>query len=78
MEKAARLFPIRTGVLVPDWLVIGNEADHIGASAVVGAGYVILRYYVNDSSRSCQRMGNGLELEQLYVLVRLARCTISV
>lgn len=32
---------MRTGILAPDWLVIGNEADRIGAAAVVSAGYVI-------------------------------------
>ncbi|THH31747.1 hypothetical protein EUX98_g2437 [Antrodiella citrinella] len=38
LERAGRLFPIRTGVTVPDWLVIGNAADKIGAAGVLGAG----------------------------------------
>jgi hypothetical protein len=40
IERAARLFPIRTGVVLPDWLVIGGGADKFGAAAIIGAGYV--------------------------------------
>jgi len=38
LERAARLFPIRTGVATPDWLVIGGAADCVGAAGVLGAG----------------------------------------
>ncbi|KAG7092176.1 hypothetical protein E1B28_008545 [Marasmius oreades] len=38
LERAARLFPIRTGVAVPDWVIVGPEADKIGAAGVVSAG----------------------------------------
>jgi hypothetical protein len=38
LEKVLRLFPIRTGVTVPDWVVIGPQADAMGAAGVVGAG----------------------------------------
>ena len=38
LERAARLFPIRTGVAVPDWIVVGNAADAIGSAGVLGAG----------------------------------------
>ena len=38
IERAARLFPIRTGVAVPDWLLVGTEADDVGAGGVMGAG----------------------------------------
>ncbi|KAI0085425.1 hypothetical protein BDY19DRAFT_896611 [Irpex rosettiformis] len=37
-EKLLRLFPIRTGVTVPDWIMIGQKADSIGAAGVEGAG----------------------------------------
>lgn len=40
LERAARLFPIRTGVAVPDWVIVGPKADQIGASGIIGAGYV--------------------------------------
>lgn len=40
LERAARLFPIRTGITVPDWLVVGESADSIGAAGVIGAGLV--------------------------------------
>ncbi|KAI0057117.1 hypothetical protein BV25DRAFT_1974045 [Artomyces pyxidatus] len=38
LERVARLFPIRTGVSLPDWLVIGQSADSFGAAGVQGAG----------------------------------------
>lgn len=38
LERALRLFPIRTGVLVPDWLVVDERADRIGAGGAEGAG----------------------------------------
>ncbi|KAG1842649.1 hypothetical protein DFJ58DRAFT_731968 [Suillus subalutaceus] len=38
LERALRLFPIRTGVLVPDWLVVDGRADRIGAGGAEGAG----------------------------------------
>ncbi|OBZ75861.1 hypothetical protein A0H81_04588 [Grifola frondosa] len=37
-EKAVRLFPIRTGVTVPDWIYVGGRADTVGAGGVEGAG----------------------------------------
>ncbi|KAK0197474.1 hypothetical protein F5146DRAFT_48465 [Armillaria mellea] len=38
LERVARLFPIRTGVPVPDWLIVGPLADTQGAGGVMGAG----------------------------------------
>ncbi|KAJ6547143.1 hypothetical protein B0H19DRAFT_255176 [Mycena capillaripes] len=38
LERAGRLFPIRTGVTVPDWLITSSRADQIGAGGVLGAG----------------------------------------
>ncbi|KAJ6488662.1 hypothetical protein C8R47DRAFT_490907 [Mycena vitilis] len=38
LERAGRLFPIRTGVTVPDWLITSGSADHTGAGGVLGAG----------------------------------------
>jgi hypothetical protein len=38
LERATRLFPIRTGITVPDWLVIGTYANNVGAAGVIGAG----------------------------------------
>ncbi|OCH95283.1 hypothetical protein OBBRIDRAFT_720837 [Obba rivulosa] len=37
LERTLRLFPIRTGVAVPDWIVLG-DTDVTGAAGVVGAG----------------------------------------
>ncbi|KAH7927722.1 hypothetical protein BV22DRAFT_255973 [Leucogyrophana mollusca] len=38
LERVARLFPIRTGVAVPDWVVVGAHADRVGAAGIEGAG----------------------------------------
>ena len=37
-ERALRLFPIRTGVTVPDWIVVGPRADKQGSGGVEGTG----------------------------------------
>jgi hypothetical protein len=42
LEQAARLFPIRTGVTVPDWLLVSKYSDRVGAGGTMGAGYVFL------------------------------------
>ncbi len=39
-ERLLRLFPIRTGITVPDWIIIGDKSDSTGAAGVEGAGYV--------------------------------------
>ncbi|KAI0807549.1 hypothetical protein C8Q74DRAFT_1363040 [Fomes fomentarius] len=38
LERGLRLFPIRTGVTVPDWIVVGPEADERGSGGVKAAG----------------------------------------
>ncbi|KAI0362755.1 hypothetical protein OH77DRAFT_1389445 [Trametes cingulata] len=38
LERALRLFPIRTGITVPDWIVVGSHADDRGSGGVEGAG----------------------------------------
>jgi len=38
LEIARRLFPIRTGVPVPDWIMIERSMDKIGAAGVSAAG----------------------------------------
>lgn len=38
LERALRLFPIRTGLTVPDWLILTEKADKIGAAGVEAAG----------------------------------------
>lgn len=40
LERALRLFPVRTGVTVPDWIVVGPQADARGTGGVQSAGYV--------------------------------------
>ncbi|GJJ75379.1 hypothetical protein EMPS_07737 [Entomortierella parvispora] len=39
LEMASRLFPKRTGILVPDWIVAGPEMPWKGAGGVLAAGY---------------------------------------
>ena len=38
MENVLRLFPIRTGVFGPDWMVVSSEMAMLGAAGVIGAG----------------------------------------
>ena len=38
LEKAVRLFPIRTGVASPDWMLLSERTDTLGAGGVEGAG----------------------------------------
>ncbi|KAJ8462025.1 hypothetical protein ONZ51_g11162 [Trametes cubensis] len=38
LERALRLFPIRTGITVPDWVIVTREADERGTAGVEGAG----------------------------------------
>lgn len=42
LEIARRLFPIRTGVPVPDWIVIESRMDRIGAAGISAAGLGIV------------------------------------
>ncbi|KAF9920816.1 hypothetical protein FBU30_009253 [Linnemannia zychae] len=39
LETAARLFPKRTGMLVPDWILTGSEMAWKGAGGILSAGY---------------------------------------
>ncbi|KAG0272147.1 hypothetical protein BGZ95_012110 [Linnemannia exigua] len=39
LETAARLFPKRTGLLVPDWVITGPEMAWKGAGGILAAGY---------------------------------------
>jgi hypothetical protein len=41
LERLARLFPIRTGVTVPSWVVLDGHSDHVGAAGIRGAGYAV-------------------------------------
>jgi len=44
LERAARLFPIRTGLALVDWMVIGNQADKRGAAGIEKAGCVDISF----------------------------------
>lgn len=37
-EAAARIFPLRTGVPIPDWVVVGPKMAYRGAGGIIGAG----------------------------------------
>ncbi|PVG01691.1 hypothetical protein CPB86DRAFT_698784 [Serendipita vermifera] len=39
LERIFRLFPLRTGVMVPEWIVTGPKADSLAAGGLLGAGY---------------------------------------
>ncbi|KAI0332093.1 hypothetical protein GY45DRAFT_1321394 [Cubamyces sp. BRFM 1775] len=38
LERALRLFPIRTGITIPDWVIVTQQADERGTAGVEGAG----------------------------------------
>jgi len=38
LERILRLFPLRTGVPVPAWIVITKDSDQLGAAGILGAG----------------------------------------
>ncbi|KAF8197391.1 hypothetical protein BJ912DRAFT_1078312, partial [Pholiota molesta] len=38
LERAVRLFPFRTGVAVPDWLVVDDRMDAFGTGGIQAAG----------------------------------------
>jgi len=38
LERAVRLFPVRTGVPAPDWILTDKNADGLGAAGVRAAG----------------------------------------
>lgn len=64
MERAVRLFPIRTGVAVPDWLVTSEWADDVGSAGVVGAGFDIpfscpLHCFIKFQTGYGEGSGNG-------------------
>lgn len=41
LERAIRLFPFRTGVPGPDWIVTGQKMDDFAAGGIEAAGYDI-------------------------------------
>lgn len=47
LERALRLFPIRTGTTVPDWIVLSPNTDFTGAAGTVAAGCVHLNSHVS-------------------------------
>ncbi|KAJ7074338.1 hypothetical protein C8F01DRAFT_1043491 [Mycena amicta] len=59
LERAGRLFPIRTGVTVPDWLITSSPADQIGAAGILGAGRVLYAMYFRVLIRSRRVYGNN-------------------
>lgn len=38
IERAGRLLPVRTGTPIPEWIVVGPEADRFGGGGVLAAG----------------------------------------
>lgn len=40
LERAMRLFPMRTGITLPDWIMVSDLTDSIGSGGVQAAGYV--------------------------------------
>lgn len=62
IERAVRLVPTRTGVTVPDWLLVGPTSDQLGAAGVMGAGWVfsvLIRCFLNTFIKALDK---GLEV----------------
>ncbi|WRT66336.1 uncharacterized protein IL334_003291 [Kwoniella shivajii] len=49
LELAARLFPIRTGVPIPDWAIVGPQARWKGSGGFIGAGFWDGQWRWNDA-----------------------------
>ncbi|KAH8829622.1 hypothetical protein DL96DRAFT_1792502 [Flagelloscypha sp. PMI_526] len=48
LERALRLFPIRTGITVPNWIISGPRSDTMGTAGVIGAGVWTRDWQYND------------------------------
>ena len=59
LERAARLFPIRTGVAASDWLVTSAAADYLSAGGLIGAGCVFVFLEVLQINLMCNEQGVG-------------------
>jgi hypothetical protein len=64
LERALRLFPIRTGIAVPEWIVLHPHADSIGAAGVVGAGLVLIVFDITWSAEFAQCLEQWMDLER--------------
>ncbi|CAG8824433.1 36435_t:CDS:1, partial [Racocetra persica] len=38
LDQVTKLFPKRTGVPIPDWIIVGPESAWKGAGGLLGAG----------------------------------------
>jgi hypothetical protein len=69
LERAARLFPTRTGLALADWLVVGKRADKQGAYGIEKAGYEMknlsnLRQDLHLTFHNLQTLGTFLGIPQ--------------
>jgi len=49
LDRAARLFPYRTGVGQPDWIIVGPKMDVQGMQGVEASGYFSNLWRIEDS-----------------------------
>lgn len=40
LERIFRLFPMRTGMPCPEWMIVDKRADSFSFGGILGAGYV--------------------------------------
>lgn len=59
LERAYRQFPLRTGVTTPDWLVMSEGVDNLGAAGLDGAGYVHFTSLVIRMTNAKQKTAHG-------------------
>lgn len=53
LERALHLFPFRTGVAVPDWLVVSEKMDNFGAGGIEAAGVWGMDWKLSDAMTWC-------------------------
>ena len=79
LERVARLFPVRTGMALADWLVVGKRADKQGASGIEKAGYgkffLICGRIPRLTFHNLQTLGIFLGIPQWDVMAALMRRT---
>ena len=71
LERVLRLIAPRTGIAVPDWIIIGDEADSKGIGGVIGAGSVESTVVERPYLIVLQRLVLRMEMERGDVVASL-------
>ncbi len=69
LERAARLFPIRTGIAIPSWVFLAPPMDRIGAAGISGAGSVDFFSPLSNVDCQIQSLEFKLDVERVLFMV---------